>query len=158
MRFILIYLSFLTFLGCATLRIAKVPESQKDTQQPRVLKDLLGGDPEGLIIVEKVFPKETIQQIVSSPEVTEARLVKLVRPTALQLVPEHRLLDISPNGPYRALGFEIGDIIIGAHGYVIDYPIQFYRYVKSLPFFDTASFDIIRRGKPVRIVLKIVSS
>lgn len=152
---VLIFCVAIFFTGCATIR-SGVGVTANQPSQPRLLRDLLGGDPQGLQIVEKTIDKLSLEKLVAHPEITQVRLVRLVRPASLSIVPEHRLLDISKEGPYTVLGFEPGDVILACHGYVVENPVQFFRYVKALPLFDSGSFDIVRRGSNIRIKVNVI--
>lgn len=154
--FYVIFANAILFLmtGCAFLR-GTVGASTEKVSEPRLLKDVLGGDPEGLQIIERNFDKPVLEKLVAHPEITQVRLVRLVRPASLTIVPEHRLLDISKEGPYSVLGFEPGDIILACHGYILEHPIQFFRYLKALPLFESGSFDIVRKGRNIRIIVNV---
>ncbi|MCS6894484.1 MAG: hypothetical protein NZO16_07980 [Deltaproteobacteria bacterium] len=147
-----------TLLTSCSLRIKSAPASDisPKTANSKLLKSLLGGDPEGLVFVEKVFTRETLQRIVAQPEITNVRFIKLIRPASLTVVPEYRILDIAPEGPYRILGFEPGDIVIACHGRILESPVQFFRYVKALPYLDNPSFDVVRKNQNFRIIIKVL--
>lgn len=147
----------LVMTGCASIR-GTVGASADKVSGPRLLRDVLGGDPEGLQIIERSFDKPVLEKLVAHPEITQVRLVRLVRPASITIVPEHRLLDISKEGPYSVLGFEPGDVVLACHGYIVENPIQFFRYLKALPLFESGSFDIVRKGKNIRIIVKVLNN
>jgi len=159
----LVRLSYLFFLlavvfllsSCAMFK--KSPLTAAKATQPVTLKEVLGGDPEGLTTISKKFSKEHLTNLVSHPEISNIRLVRLVRPGSISKLIEHRLLDTTKTGPLRTLGFEEGDIILACHGYVVTEPSQFFRYLKALPKLPNATFDLVRQGRPVRIVIESIN-
>ena len=138
--------------SCAILK--KSPQTTAKATQPVTLKEVLGGDPDGLVTVSKKFPKEYLTNLVSHPEISNIRLVRLVRPGSISKLIEHRILDTAKTGPLRTLGFEEGDILLACHGYIVTDPLQFFRYLKALPKLPNATFDLVRKGRPIRIVIE----
>ncbi len=151
MNFNLILLVILStvIVGCST-KFLGASKTQKEKKLVTVA-EVLGGESKNIIVIERNLSSKELQSIVSHPEITSIRLIRLTRPAGIELLPEYRLLDITKDGPYAKLGFEPGDIIIGCHGFILDSPIQFFRYVKSLHLLDNPSFDVIRRNKHLKI-------
>ena len=59
--------------------------------------------------------------------------------------------EVVPNGPAAKAGFEQGDIVTAINGQAVEDATDLTRKVASVPTGQTATFSVVRQGKPMQV-------
>lgn len=143
---LILQLILLTFVGCSVQNQSVAP----------IKIDSVRPTPSGLIEIPISVSKSQLEQALeSSRGSNNLRIVPLVTSAAqAPASPEYRVFNIKTRSIGELLGLKNADILISAHGYVIQSSLQFYKYLEALRFESKGTSIEVRRGdKP--LVLKI---
>lgn len=120
------------------------------------------GRPNGAIKIEEVRPippvvktiRLTIQRenlktaLSEGTDLNSIRVIPLYASVNPVAALEYRLFDIRPESAFNLLGLQNSDILVAAHGYVVQGPQQFAMYVRLLLEQDEGNIEIRRGGVP----------
>ena len=84
------------------------------------------------------------------------RIVQLFRTSEAGTLPEYRIFEIKKGSAMEMLGLRDSDILIAAHGYVIQEPKQFYSYLQLLPRENESFIEIRRAEHPIMIKVSLI--
>ncbi len=65
--------------------------------------------------------------------------------------------EVVPNGPAAKAGFEQGDIVTAINGQAVEDATDLTRKVASVPTGQTATFSVVRQGKPMQVKVTIAT-
>ena len=65
--------------------------------------------------------------------------------------------EVVPNGPAAKAGFEQGDIVTAINGVAVEDATDLTRKVASVPTGQTATFSVVRQGKPMQVKVTIAT-
>jgi S1-C subfamily serine protease len=64
---------------------------------------------------------------------------------------------VKPGGIAELLGLKNADILVSAHGYVVQTPIQFYKYLQLLRSDKQTWIEVRREGKPMILKVQVTA-
>jgi serine protease Do len=107
--------------------------------------------------------KEVVADLRASGNVTRGYLGVRIQPLTKELADTLGLeseegalvANVLANGPAGKAGIESGDVIVSVNGKKVDGPRQLTRRIGAIAPGETASLDVMRDGKPVKLSLKL---
>lgn len=93
---------------------------------------------------------DLVQALEASRGSSNIRIVPLVVSASQSSgTPEYRVFNVRPGNIGAILNLRNADVLIAAHGYVIQDASQFNKYLVTLPALTTGKLEILREGKPL---------
>jgi S1-C subfamily serine protease len=143
------------FLLCFVMLLAGC--SAQVVNEPTLINQIRP-DPAGVSELNLEITKAQLEKALEvSRGSANLRIVPLVTSAAqAPATPEYRVFNIKQNGIGHLLGMKNADILVSAHGYVIQSPVQFYKYLQLLRGQESTEIEIRRDTKPIKIKIKFI--
>lgn len=71
-------------------------------------------------------------------------------------IPEYRFFNVVPKSVYGVLGLRSADVLVGAHGYIVQSAKAFYRYLFAMQSEQRSEIEVRRDGQPILLKFEFV--
>ena len=134
--------------------------SVNDSTVTPVLIENVRPAPVGIVEEQKQVSRSQLDRALeASRGASNVRIVPLVTSAAqAPVTPEYRVFNVKNGGIAELLGLKNADILVSAHGFVIQTPLQFYKYLQLLRSNKETRIEIRREGKPMILKVQILNS